>query len=96
MEIYKNNHFCFAGSLWVSVVLNPQCDNQDRRRYVQILESWSKLEVCPLEDPDHRSSSRRNSLVESNDIDEHDSRPILGIPTYTTFKKSSLDLLYME
>ena len=78
------------------MVLNPQCDNQDRRRYVQILESWSKLEVCPLEDPDHRSSSRRNSLVESNDIDEHDSRPILGIPTYTTFKKSSLDLLYME
>ena len=81
----------FPGSLWVSVVLNPQCDNSDRRRYVQVLESWSKLEICPLEDPDHRhhhssssslsSSSRRNSLVANA---EHDATNNFGDNEFDT------------
>jgi hypothetical protein len=42
----------FSGSLWVSVVLNPTCDKHDRFKWSERLESWSKIDVAPLEDPD--------------------------------------------
>ena len=91
------------------MVLNPECDNQDRKRYGQVLDGWSKLDVCPVEDPDHRhSTSRRNSWA-AEPTDEpsanYDSnRPILG-PYLLTKQKSrrarsifqkSLDALKMD
>ena len=62
----------FTGSLWVSVVLNPRCDREDRCKWSAALETWAKLEICPLEDPDHRHSSSRHREENSH------KRPRLG------------------
>ena len=45
----------FPGSLWVSIVLNP--DRSSVGSLVSRLRYWSKLDVCPLEDPDYRHNT---------------------------------------
>ena len=85
----------FSGSLWVSVVLNPRCDRDDRSKWTSALETWAKLEICPLEDPDHRhhsssSSGRGSHSSNSSNGNSHQEnsykRPRLG--PYHSHKKA--------
>ena len=71
-------------SLWVCIVLNPHAKINERLHWRSLLEKWSKLSICPLEDFEFRSNSnhhsvsnglkRRISAVEdsSDDEDEDD------------------------
>ena len=43
------------------MVLNPKCDIEERQNWTSALKSWSKLDICPLEDPDHRHQSLTSS-----------------------------------
>lgn len=43
------------GALWVSIVLDPGSNKHHRIQWRHLLEKWSAVEVCPTEDPDHRS-----------------------------------------
>ena len=45
------------GALWVCVVLNPDSTRAEKAAWKLQLESWSRQEVCPLENPDVQSSS---------------------------------------
>lgn len=36
------------------IVLNPHCSNQEKMHWKQLLEKWTRNEVCPQEDPDFR------------------------------------------
>ena len=51
-----------AGSLWVCVVLNPVAGSGERAVWRQLLNKWTKVDVCPLEDPDHKPSARRRHV----------------------------------
>ncbi|GLV40163.1 Dorado [Carabus blaptoides fortunei] len=42
------------GALWVCIVLNPQCNQNEKQQWKILLEKWTKIDVCPLEDPDFR------------------------------------------
>lgn len=44
----------FAGALWVCIVLNPHCSNQEKQHWKCLLEKWASIDVCPQEDPDFR------------------------------------------
>ncbi len=46
------------GSLWVCIVLNPRCSQAERNHWKELLDSWSKIDVCPQEDPDFRPPGR--------------------------------------
>ena len=68
-------------SLWVCIVLNPHAGSKERRGWRSLLERWSKLGVCPLEDHEFTRSSlipssslkRRISAIEdSSDEEEED------------------------
>lgn len=72
------------GALWVCVVLNPQFIQGERLQWRALLERWSRLPVCPLEDADFRPlhmnpnamRSRRSVFVpppaDSSDSDSDD------------------------
>ena len=45
------------------MVLNPKCDIEDRQKWTSALETWSRLDLCPLEDPDYRHQSTRRNLA---------------------------------
>lgn len=53
------------GSLWVCIVLNPKSSQSDRNHWKELLDSWSKIEVCPQEDPDLRPPTRENHRLRS-------------------------------
>lgn len=67
--------------LWVSVVLNPHATQYERMHWKSLLEKWSRLSICPLEDYEFSratlsSSSlkrRISSLEESSDEEDEDS-----------------------
>ncbi|KAL1130265.1 hypothetical protein AAG570_013203 [Ranatra chinensis] len=40
-------------ALWVCVILNPHCNFNERLHWKQLLNKWSKVDVCPFEDPDY-------------------------------------------
>ncbi|XP_069694798.1 zinc finger SWIM domain-containing protein 5-like [Periplaneta americana] len=42
------------GALWVCIVLNPHCSNQEKQHWKALLEKWTLIDVCPQEDPDFR------------------------------------------
>ncbi|XP_044744822.1 zinc finger SWIM domain-containing protein 4-like isoform X1 [Coccinella septempunctata] len=42
------------GSLWVCIVLNPNCTNNEKQQWKTLLEKWTRIDVCPPEDPDFR------------------------------------------
>ncbi|KAI5709667.1 hypothetical protein M8J75_002174 [Diaphorina citri] len=42
------------GALWVCVVLNPHCNTLEKQHWKQLLDKWTKIDVCPQEDPDFR------------------------------------------
>ena len=82
------------------MVLNPKCDIEDRQKWTAALETWAKLEICPLEDPDHRHNQKvsaasaaetglasSSEAVEEEELAEYKGTPIVG-PIYTS-KKSS-------
>ena len=62
-----------SGALWVCVVLNPMAGSTERTYWRQILTKWTKIDVCPLEDPDHKPSSRRRQVSGPVDSDDPDS-----------------------
>lgn len=42
------------GSLWVCIVLNPNCTHHEKHQWKNLLEKWTHIDVCPPEDPDYR------------------------------------------
>ncbi|KAM7098992.1 zinc finger SWIM domain-containing protein 5 isoform 2-T2 [Molossus nigricans] len=38
------------GALWVCIILNPHCKLEEKSSWLQQLQKWSNLDVCPLED----------------------------------------------
>ena len=44
-----------SGAIWVTIVLNPTISARDKAQLWQQLDRWTRLDVCPLEDPDQRS-----------------------------------------
>ncbi|KAL1501209.1 hypothetical protein ABEB36_006581 [Hypothenemus hampei] len=42
------------GSLWVCIVLNPDCSNAEKSQWEEQLGKWVAIDVCPPEDPDFR------------------------------------------
>ncbi|KAM6149136.1 zinc finger SWIM domain-containing protein 4 [Erethizon dorsatum] len=38
------------GALWVCVILSPDCKPEERAGWLQLLGTWDKLDVCPLEE----------------------------------------------
>ena len=53
---------CCAGALWVCVVLNPSCLQQDKQLWHQQLRRWSDIDVCPMEDADTRMLHNHHPL----------------------------------
>ena len=53
------------GSLWVCIVLNPRSSQADRNNWKELLDSWSKIDVCPQEDPDFRPPGRESHRLRS-------------------------------
>lgn len=53
------------GSLWVCIVLNPRSTQIERNNWKELLESWSKIDVCPQEDPDFRPPTRESHRLRS-------------------------------
>ena len=64
------------GALWVCVVLNPHSTHPEKHHWRSLLERWSRLHVCPLEDADFRPLSvnnrRRIQIFDSSDEEEDD------------------------
>ena len=56
------------GALWVCVVLNPQSTWTDKEVWHSLLSTWSKLDVCPLEDTDTRTNAHNTG--KSNKVRE--------------------------
>lgn len=53
------------GSLWVCIVLNPNCTQHEKHQWKLLLEKWTLIDVCPPEDPDFRlqeNHSHRDSV----------------------------------
>ncbi|XDA69877.1 hypothetical protein R6Z07F_000251 [Ovis aries] len=38
------------GALWVCIILNPHCKLEEKSCWLQQLQKWNDLDVCPLED----------------------------------------------
>ncbi|KYB26387.1 Zinc finger SWIM domain-containing protein 6-like Protein [Tribolium castaneum] len=53
------------GSLWVCIVLNPNCTQHEKQQWKVLLEKWTLIDVCPPEDPDFRlqDHSHRDSYI---------------------------------
>lgn len=52
------------GSLWVCIVLNPNCTQHEKQQWKSLLEKWSVIDVCPPEDPDFRlQQGSRDSVI---------------------------------
>ncbi|CAG0920077.1 unnamed protein product, partial [Notodromas monacha] len=54
------------GTLWVCVVLNPKCETQEKQMWRKLLDRWARVQVCPLEDPDHRPPPASQSGSQQN------------------------------
>lgn len=62
------------GSLWVCIVLNPNCTNHEKHQWKQLLEKWTHIDVCPPEDPDfrlHQTNQRDSYANRDRDRDRH-------------------------
>jgi len=64
-------------ALWVSVALNPHANHAERQQWRSLLDKWSRLSVCPLEDAEVRplsssSLKRRISALEDSSDDDDD------------------------
>lgn len=58
------------------MVLNPHSTASEKQHYSQLLERWSRLNVCPLEDADFRpvsvSTLRRRMVIFGDSSDDDD------------------------
>lgn len=52
------------GALWVCVVLNPDSTRAEKAAWKLQLESWSRQEVCPLENPDVQNAEESNEVAD--------------------------------
>lgn len=43
-----------VGALWVCIVLNPNSTSHEKQHWKALLEKWTRIDVCPPEDPDFR------------------------------------------
>lgn len=59
------------GALWVCIVLNPHCSNQEKQHWKCLLEKWALIDVCPQEDPDFRPQPPRPDLVRIRSVIHH-------------------------
>ncbi|XP_074190726.1 zinc finger SWIM domain-containing protein 5 isoform X2 [Rhinolophus sinicus] len=62
------------GALWVCIILNPHCKLEEKSSWLQQLQKWSDLDVCPLEDGNygHELPNITNALPQStNHSPEH-------------------------
>ncbi|KAG5889744.1 hypothetical protein JTB14_018966 [Gonioctena quinquepunctata] len=64
------------GSLWVCIVLNPNCNQHEKQQWKSLLEKWTVIDVCPPEDPDFRlqQGSRDSYSNRDRDRDRYDER----------------------
>lgn len=62
------------GALWVCIVLNPQCNHNEKQQWKILLEKWTKIDVCPLEDPDYRPPQHNANQRESQYYRDRDHR----------------------
>nr|XP_054346278.1 zinc finger SWIM domain-containing protein 5 isoform X2 [Pongo pygmaeus] len=55
------------GALWVCIILNPHCKLEEKSCWLQQLQKWSDLDVCPLEDGNygHELPNITNALPQS-------------------------------
>ncbi|NP_001388250.1 zinc finger SWIM domain-containing protein 5 [Rattus norvegicus] len=55
------------GALWVCIILNPHCKLEEKSCWLQQLQKWSDLDICPLEDGNygHELPSITNALSQS-------------------------------
>ncbi|XP_030679633.1 zinc finger SWIM domain-containing protein 5 isoform X3 [Nomascus leucogenys] len=67
------------GALWVCIILNPHCKLEEKSCWLQQLQKWSDLDVCPLEDGNygHELPNITNALPQSaiHSPDMNESRP---------------------
>ncbi|XP_051713808.2 zinc finger SWIM domain-containing protein 5 isoform X3 [Oryctolagus cuniculus] len=62
------------GALWVCIILNPHCKLEEKSCWLQQLQKWSDLDVCPLEDGNygHELPNITNALPQNaNHSSEH-------------------------
>nr|XP_051713808.1 zinc finger SWIM domain-containing protein 5 isoform X3 [Oryctolagus cuniculus] len=62
------------GALWVCIILNPHCKLEEKSCWLQQLQKWSDLDVCPLEDGNygHELPNITNALPQNaNHNSEH-------------------------
>lgn len=52
------------GALWVCVVLNPDSTRAEKTAWKQQLETWSRQEVCPLENPDAQAADENDEVAD--------------------------------
>ncbi|XP_029395575.1 zinc finger SWIM domain-containing protein 5 isoform X2 [Mus pahari] len=55
------------GALWVCIILNPHCKLEEKSCWLQQLQKWSDLDICPLEDGNygHELPNITNALSQS-------------------------------
>lgn len=55
------------GALWVCIILNPHCKLEEKSCWLQQLQKWNDLDVCPLEDGNygHELPSITNALPQN-------------------------------
>ena len=51
------------------VVLNPTAGKAEKDVWYKLIQRWTRMDVCPLEDPDYKPSSRRRNISGSSDED---------------------------
>lgn len=59
-EILLTKNILLIGSLWVCIVLNPNCTQHEKFQWKALLEKWTHIDVCPPEDPDYRLQQAGN------------------------------------
>ncbi|XP_049987884.1 zinc finger SWIM domain-containing protein 5 [Alexandromys fortis] len=55
------------GALWVCIILNPHCKLEEKSCWLQQLQKWNDLDICPLEDGNygHELPNITNALSQS-------------------------------
>ena len=64
-------------SLWVCIALNPNANESERKKCSELLQSWTQLTFCPLEDANFRErvdtlKRKRNINMRLSDEDDDD------------------------
>lgn len=70
----------FPGALWVCIILNPHCKLEEKSCWLQQLQKWNDLDVCPLEDGNygHELPNITNALPQNASHSSGEPDVILG------------------